>query len=228
MIAACILAYNHEAWIRTCLESVKDAVDRIIVIDGGSKDRTLEIVAEYPKTEVHYHRWMGNIGMQRNNYLCYLVPGEWALVMDADEVLSDNGFILKERLVNAKADVFDVKMVHFMWNFSRVDATKPIHYVPRRLFKYNTGMVYPNTRHAILKGIDEDSVGKMDEVTIFHCGYLSGMPDIAKKYKEHMDTSEIHSKEFLDDWRKKLVMGTYETSGYTGPYPEPLREMFGL
>jgi glycosyltransferase involved in cell wall biosynthesis len=228
-LTACILTYNHEDWIRTCLESLRSAVDRIIVIDGGSKDRTLDIIAEYPKAEVHFHKWRGNIGMQRNNYLRYLEDGEWAIVMDSDEVLSDNGFKIRDLLeAERKVSVFSVRMVHFMWHFGLIDATEDVHYVPRRVFRYQKGLYYPHDRHAVLLGWKGEFVGKIDDIIIYHCGYLSGMPDVAKKYREHVDQSDMHTPEFLLEWRRRLTMGSYPTKGYTGPYPVPLKEMFGI
>ena len=46
-ISLCMIVKNEEAVLGRCLDSVKDAVDEIIIVDTGSSDRTKEIAAEY-------------------------------------------------------------------------------------------------------------------------------------------------------------------------------------
>lgn len=79
-----IICYNEEKMIRNTLESVKWA-DEIIVVDSGSKDRTVEICKEY--TEKIYVKEFQGFGKQKN-YARSLVTKEWAFNLDADEVIS--------------------------------------------------------------------------------------------------------------------------------------------
>src|SRR5207244_2407180 len=58
-ISACIICFNEEANIRACLESVK-FLDEIVVVDSGSKDRTLEIARELTGRVVE-RAWPGHI-----------------------------------------------------------------------------------------------------------------------------------------------------------------------
>lgn len=46
-VSLCMIVKNEEAVLARCLESVKDAVDEIILVDTGSTDRTKAIAAEY-------------------------------------------------------------------------------------------------------------------------------------------------------------------------------------
>lgn len=51
-----ILAYNEEAFIASCLDSVMaqtEKPDEVIVVDNNSTDRTAEIVSHYPITILH-------------------------------------------------------------------------------------------------------------------------------------------------------------------------------
>lgn len=79
-----ILAMNEEQRIADCLRSAAFA-DQIIVIDSGSKDRTIEIATSMG-AEVHqYADWQG-FAVQRNRLLAH-VQGEYIFFLDADEVI---------------------------------------------------------------------------------------------------------------------------------------------
>jgi glycosyltransferase involved in cell wall biosynthesis len=79
-----MIAMNEEANLPRTLESVKWA-DEIILVDSGSKDRTLEIAASYG-AKTSYHAFGGH-GEQKNVALD-LCTEDWILLLDADEVLT--------------------------------------------------------------------------------------------------------------------------------------------
>ena len=83
-ISAVLITKNEERNIKRCLESLK-WVDEIVVIDGESTDRTVEIAAQYG-AKVITHRFEGDFGMERNigneN-----ATGDWILALDADEAI---------------------------------------------------------------------------------------------------------------------------------------------
>ena len=43
----CMIVKNEEEVLRQCLDSAKDVVDEIIIVDTGSTDRTKEIASEF-------------------------------------------------------------------------------------------------------------------------------------------------------------------------------------
>lgn len=80
-----ILTYNEAANIGRTLERLTWA-KRIVVIDSGSTDETVEILKAYPQVEIftrsfdtHANQW--NYGLDQ-------VQTEWVLSLDADYVLS--------------------------------------------------------------------------------------------------------------------------------------------
>lgn len=82
-----ILTYNEAANIGRSLEQLTWA-KRIVVIDSGSTDDTLEILNVYPQVEVfqrsfdtHANQW--NYGLDK-------VGSEWVLSLDADYVVSSD------------------------------------------------------------------------------------------------------------------------------------------
>ena len=52
LVTACLIVKNEEQMLGACLESVRDAVDEIVVYDTGSNDRTVQIAREAGATVV--------------------------------------------------------------------------------------------------------------------------------------------------------------------------------
>src|ERR1039458_4747445 len=83
-LSVAMIAMNEEANLPRTLESVKWA-DEIILVDSGSKDRTLEIAQSFG-AKTSYHAFGGH-GEQKNVALD-LCTCDWILLLDADEVLT--------------------------------------------------------------------------------------------------------------------------------------------
>lgn len=83
-LSIAMIAMNEEANLPRTLESVRWA-DEIVIVDSGSKDRTIEIAQSFgAKTSYHV---FGGHGEQKNIALD-LCTSDWTLLLDADEVLS--------------------------------------------------------------------------------------------------------------------------------------------
>lgn len=83
-LSIAMIAMNEEANLPRTLESVRWA-DEIIVVDSGSRDRTIEI-AERFGAKTSYHAFGGH-GEQKNVALD-LCTCDWIFLLDADEVLT--------------------------------------------------------------------------------------------------------------------------------------------
>ncbi|MFZ0395323.1 MAG: glycosyltransferase family 2 protein [Terracidiphilus sp.] len=83
-LSIAMIAMNEEANLARTLETVKWA-DEIIVVDSGSRDRTLEIAHSYA-AKTSYHAFGGH-GEQKNVALD-LCTMDWILLLDADEPLT--------------------------------------------------------------------------------------------------------------------------------------------
>src|SRR6201993_3907263 len=82
-LSVAMIAMNEEANLPRTLESVRWA-DEIIIVDSGSKDRTIEIAQSFG-AKTTYHAFGGH-GEQKNIALD-LCTSDWILLLDADEVL---------------------------------------------------------------------------------------------------------------------------------------------
>lgn len=82
-ISVAIATFNEEKNIRDCLESIKNFADEIVVVDGESKDKTVEIAKKYTdKIIITQNRPMFHIN---KNMAIRAAKGDWILLLDADE-----------------------------------------------------------------------------------------------------------------------------------------------
>ena len=76
-VAVVVKAYNEERQIRLVLDGMPDFVDRIVVVNDGSKDATAKVVAGYIKrgcsTETAIHRVNRQVGDSPYNYALKVV-----------------------------------------------------------------------------------------------------------------------------------------------------------
>jgi glycosyltransferase involved in cell wall biosynthesis len=85
LIAATLIVKNEAQVLGACLESVKNVVDEIVVVDTGSSDESIAIAREHGAL-VHELAWTGDFAAARNAAL-ELTSCAWILYIDADERL---------------------------------------------------------------------------------------------------------------------------------------------
>jgi len=81
--------------------------------------------------------------------------------------------------------------------------------VPHRLFKIKEDMFYPETEHPVLQSPSVKVIIYFRGTTIFHLAYCPGIFDIRKRYLNHLKKSEMHTKEYLDNWYLSHLFGNY-------------------
>jgi glycosyltransferase involved in cell wall biosynthesis/2-polyprenyl-3-methyl-5-hydroxy-6-metoxy-1,4-benzoquinol methylase len=86
-ISVSMITMNEEGNIGRALASCSFA-DEIVVVDGGSADRTVEILEKDPRVVVATNPWTGHFGDQRQSCL-ERCTGDWIVRLDADEAFSD-------------------------------------------------------------------------------------------------------------------------------------------
>jgi glycosyltransferase involved in cell wall biosynthesis len=84
-ISVIVTTFNEEQNIEACLDRLS-GFGEIIVVDSFSTDRTLEVVRRYPV--VAYVRPYESAAKQKN-WALDKVRHRWVLILDADEVMSD-------------------------------------------------------------------------------------------------------------------------------------------
>ncbi len=86
-ISLCMIVKNEELVLERCLESIKDLMDEIIIVDTGSNDSTKEIAFRYTD-KVYDFEWVDDFAAARNESFSHATM-DYIYVADADEVLDD-------------------------------------------------------------------------------------------------------------------------------------------
>lgn len=228
-------AYIHQDdtdWLELSIKSVIDVVDQIIIIDGGTRDfekfRNMIDKFDSDKILVVYKKYPGT-DFQRNEYLKFIPLNDWVLVLDADEIVSDNTKdVIRDVIKNTDEVAFDIRMHHMIYNFVFEDATREKHYVPRRLFKRTKKLFYPNLKHCVLEGLEKEPI-KLDAFQIYHYSLAKGMMKVKKKNDDDMAKERIpqHTDNFLRQWRDSLFFGEYPIKPFNKEkHPRVIREWF--
>lgn len=84
-ITACMMVKNEAALLPQCLDSIRDLVDEIVIVDTGSTDNTIEIAKRYGAKIVE-SPWQKDFSLHRNESI-ENASGNWVLVIDPDEKL---------------------------------------------------------------------------------------------------------------------------------------------
>lgn len=102
----CMIVKNEEDVLERCLNSIRELVDEIIIVDTGSEDGTKGI-AERFTDQIYDFSWKDDFAAARN-FSFSRASGDYLMWLDADDVLPERSLCLlaeeKERL-DPKTDV---------------------------------------------------------------------------------------------------------------------------
>ncbi|OCR01857.1 glycosyltransferase [Oscillatoriales cyanobacterium USR001] len=192
-LSLCIIVKNEETTLPLTLNSVKNVVDEIVLVDTGSSDRTPEIAREFG-AKVYNFEWCNDFAAARNESLKY-AKGEWILVLDADEVLVTD--IVPQLKRAMKSDR------HLLINLIRqeIGAVQSPYSLVSRLFRNHPKIHFSRPYHAMV----DDSITEiitwelqwkivsLPSVAILHSGYKAGA--IAAKNK--LQKAQIAMESYL-------------------------------
>src|SRR3989338_2640524 len=87
-ISAAMATFNEEKNIVDCIESLKSFADEIVVVDGTSSDRTVELARlQGARVIVTSNKQMFHINKNMAFKNC---KGEWIFYIDADERVTED------------------------------------------------------------------------------------------------------------------------------------------
>ena len=86
-LSLAMIVKNESRCLARCLSSVQKLADEIVVVDTGSADNTVEIARGFGTRLFHFD-WIQDFSAARNHALDQ-TSGDWILVLDADETVSE-------------------------------------------------------------------------------------------------------------------------------------------
>lgn len=84
-ISLCMIVKNEEDTLERCLQSVRDVVDEIIIVDTGSTDRTKGVASKWTQ-DIFDFEWIDDFAAARN-FSFSKATMDYILWLDADDIL---------------------------------------------------------------------------------------------------------------------------------------------
>ncbi len=186
-LSLCMIVKDEEESLPTCLESIKDYVDEIIIVDTGSTDNTVNIAESY-NAKVYHHAWENSFSKARNYSLKYATC-DWILIMDADEEIEEkDAYKLRETI-----RVDDVNLIYMPAYSKQKGGMNSSVYLIERVFKNNLDFHYEGIVHNALK---YSGPCKNENIVFYHYGYHMGEEHKERKF---IRTSTLLKKQIKDD-----------------------------
>jgi len=203
-LTAVVLTYNEALNIEDCLRSLLPLDCRIVVVDSGSNDQTLNILKTF-NVDTYYNEFK-NYGDQRNwSQQNTNIKTEWILHLDADERLSKE---LCKNIINvfnsgsnSQLDGYLIsRRTLFMNKFIRWGGHYPVYH--NRVFKMSKGMCETRLydQHFIVDGNVGTLSGDIIDVT----------NDLNDWFNRHMQWAEMEANQILlENTSGRLVQGKF-------------------
>ncbi|WP_173645001.1 tetratricopeptide repeat protein [Geminocystis sp. NIES-3708] len=167
-ITLSMIVKNEAHNLVDCLNSVKNLVDEIVIVDTGSTDNTKEI-ANNSGAKVYDYSWQDNFAQARNQTLEY-VNTEWVLVLDADEILNPPIIPYIQQVIKEK-DNLVVNLIRH-----EIGALSSPYSQLSRLFRKHPDIKFSRPYHAL---IDDAVLSLQEKETHWR---IVDLPEIAIKH----------------------------------------------
>nr|WP_243183086.1 TPR domain-containing glycosyltransferase [Anaerosolibacter carboniphilus] len=191
LLSLCVIAKNEEKNLPRCIESVRDIVDEIIIVDTGSTDDTVKI-AECYGAKVFCYQWNDNFS-DAKNFAFLQATGDWILTMDADEEINSSD---REKICSLlDNDAIDIYLFHtlsYVGSSPGVDTASNLNI---RLIRNHKGYQYTGAIHEQICNCNQEMIDrgkvKIEEITVYHYGYLDVVATEKNKPNRNMKILEI-------------------------------------
>lgn len=207
-LTAVINTYNEEKTIVRCLRSISPHVDEIVVVDTGSSDKTVELAKTFTK-KVFKHESVTHVEPARN-FAITKASGDWILVMDADEVLSEDLGLKLRKLAESDYSYYRIPRKNLIFgNWIKHTGWWPDYQI--RFFQKGS-VVWGNEIHSIplTQGLGKD-IDPTETLAITHFHHVS-----IEQYVERLnrytseEALEMVAKGSTFKWQSLLIKPSSE------------------
>src|SRR3989344_5286288 len=198
LLSLCMIVRDEEKDLEACLKAIKDHVDEIVIVDTGSKDKTVEIAMKFTSKVFHFE-WCDDFSAARNESLKH-ATGDWILVLDADEKISKKDLEEIRKLIqNKDVDGYALQQRNYIdqkglgWqpvsDYTEEAQGHTGYFVSPlcRLFKNKSEYCFRNIIHELIEDSLEENGGNLKAVPIpiHHYGQIKEHVD--KKQKKYLE-----------------------------------------
>lgn len=177
-----MIVKNEEKNLAACLDSVKDVVDEIILVDTGSTDGTIQIAEKY-NAKIFQYEWTNNFSAARNFALGKSI-GKWIFYLDADERLDSNSIAEFKNLSDANLLIgYYCTVKNYNLDRNRDNSVRHI-----RLFANSPEIKFIGKVHEQLEPSLAQNKYQLLHSNIFihHVGYSNSKEDKQKKIERNL------------------------------------------
>ncbi|MEC0239709.1 glycosyltransferase [Paenibacillus dokdonensis] len=236
---------NEETFIPLYLESAASYADEIVIVDGGSTDRTVQIIEAYQRHfPIRLYR-MNQTGLpytddwnesRVRNFLIDQAVGDWIMNLDIDELMDDRfRDVLPEIMNRTEVDIFQFPFVNFWgspWTL-RVNSPGDERWSNdiTRMWRANIGIKYRDEKHhCTLEGSGGQSIWSIPrdrvDINIYHYHYAIGRKI---KYNDNRRGDvNVPDNQGEPDWGFTHAEYRIATAPFTGSHPEVIQQYLNL
>lgn len=180
LLSVLIITKDNEDTIERTLKSLKNFAYETLIVDSNSKDTTVRIARKY--TNKIIIKSFNDIGKQRAYGFKYL-KGDWVLILDSDEVLSNKLKTEINKVIKNKLSEVSAYMIPYQNYF----LNKPLNfggenYRMMRLAKRLNLRIMPSILHNQFN-VEKCKIGLLNN-KIHHYSYRS-ITQVFKKFTEY-------------------------------------------
>ncbi len=182
-LSLCMIAKNESGNIGRCLQSAKEFVDEIIVVDTGSTDDTVDIARRMGATVIETE-WQDDFSLARNTSLDR-ATGDWILFLDCDEELAPGcGHGLRALIRDSSYEAYFIQVSNLTETVSKLLAPSVRLFRNRKAFCFE-GRIHEQIATSIIANKGQQSIGQCS-ISIIHHGYNGQQSNIQAKIRRNL------------------------------------------
>ncbi len=223
-ISAMYIVKDEEEYLPFSIRSIYGVVDEIVVVDGYSTDRTVEIARSFRKTRKILYSNSPDYSVNRNMALA-AAEGEWLMPMDADMVFyNDINAVVPVLVRNPNVDVYTCWFYHLMRNpflMQNVSDRDPLYVRQYFLVRRQPGLRWVGAVHERLEGTGP---GVADSGLHFvHYGYVKPQRKVLERWVKYaiLEGKGPHAYQGVNP---DTILDDRPTRPFTRGHPEVIAE----
>ena len=199
-----MIVRDEEKNLSSCLESVKDIVDEMIIIDTGSTDNTIQVAQKFG-ADIHHFNWCDDFSAARNESIKF-ARGKWILWMDADEQFDNSSKEELNSILKLSQHPMGVNI-----NIRNLSSKNESYGTAYRLFSNHFGIHFKNVVHEqVSYSLKEmKAVIINSNIVIDHFGYDEDQYDQGKKRKRNLPLLQRMIKDNPYDFFPHFLLGQH-------------------